>query len=301
MVKVALIGAGAVGAYFIDGFESAKDIAFTLVADGERAKRLAREGVMINGRIRKMTVRTPKGAGEQDLILVATKYSGIFEAAKMIPPMVGEDTIVLSLLNGVDSEEIIAKEIGKEKIVHGFMRIASRRTDEGIVFNPNNTVGAIYGAEWCEESKAKRVEEIFQMAPAIHQRRSERILSEMWEKYAGNVSTNLPQAVLNSPIAVYRYEHGAFLVKKLWDEVKAVANAKGITIPDEPDMGLQYPGRSRYSTLQDLDAKRHTEVDMFAGRMIEMAKEYNISVPFCEYTYHAIKAIEQRNDGVFDE
>ena len=57
---------------------------------------------------------------------------------------------------------------------------------------------------------------------------------------------------------------------------------------------------ARFSTLQDLDAKRHTEIDMFAGEMIRMGKEYGIATPYCEYTYHLIKALEEKNDGKFE-
>ena len=52
--------------------------------------------------------------------------------------------------------------------------------------------------------------------------------------------------------------------------------------------------------FQDLDAGRHTEIDMFAGVLMEKAKSVGISVPFTEYTYHAIKAIEEKNDGKFN-
>lgn len=56
---------------------------------------------------------------------------------------------------------------------------------------------------------------------------------------------------------------------------------------------------ARFSTLQDLDAKRHTEIEMLAGEMISMGKEVGISVPYCEYTYHLIKSLEEKNDGKF--
>lgn len=57
---------------------------------------------------------------------------------------------------------------------------------------------------------------------------------------------------------------------------------------------------ARFSTLQDLDAGRHTEIEMFAGEMIRMGKEYGIDVPYCEYTYYLIRALEEKNDGKFD-
>ena len=57
---------------------------------------------------------------------------------------------------------------------------------------------------------------------------------------------------------------------------------------------------ARYSTLQDIDAKRHTEIDMFSGALMRMGKELGIPTPYNEYTYHMIKAIEEKNDGRFN-
>lgn len=79
-----------------------------------------------------------------------------------------------------------------------------------------------------------------------------------------------------------------------------VVGDKGIHLAEDV---LIFPGQSltaKYSTLQDLEAGRHTEIDMFAGHMLRMAEETGIPVPYCEYTYHAIKALEERNDGLFD-
>ena len=64
--------------------------------------------------------------------------------------------------------------------------------------------------------------------------------------------------------------------------------------------GSAVPASARYSTLQDLDAGRHTEIDMFSGALIRMGKELGIPVPYNEYTYHMIKALEEKNDGKFD-
>ena len=58
--------------------------------------------------------------------------------------------------------------------------------------------------------------------------------------------------------------------------------------------------RGRFTELQDLDAGRHTEIDMFSGALMKMGKELGIPTPFNTYTYHIIKALEEKNDGLFD-
>lgn len=64
--------------------------------------------------------------------------------------------------------------------------------------------------------------------------------------------------------------------------------------------GSVVPPTARYSTLQDMDAGRHTEIDMFSGALVRMGKELGIPMPYNEYTYHMIKALEEKNDGKFN-
>ena len=82
-----------------------------------------------------------------------------------------------------------------------------------------------------------------------------------------------------------------------------MAEAKGIRIPkmaQNAAAAWQTVDKSaRFSTLQDLDAKRHTEIEMFLGVLIKLAKELHVPVPCCTFTYHFIKALEEKNDGRF--
>lgn len=303
--KAALIGAGAVGGYLIWGFDGADGVTFTVVAEGARRERLERDGVIINAQRYPVQVREPGQAGPQDLIFLATKYGGLDEAVAMLPPLVGPDTLVLSLLNGVDSEERVARAIGAEHVVHSLIRIASRRTQEGIFFNTQDPVNCIcFGLL---NDGAKEREKLEALSDLLAHTRlcwniSEDILTEIWVKFASNIANNLPQAVIGVPASLYfNSEHGRFLAQRLWTEVAAVAAARGISLAEE---AVIFPGQfaaAKYSTLQDLEAGRHTEIDMFAGQMIRMAAEAGLSVPYCEYTYHAVKALEEKNDGLFDQ
>ena len=79
-----------------------------------------------------------------------------------------------------------------------------------------------------------------------------------------------------------------------------MANAKGVALTEKFQLFVGAKPFARFSTLQDIDAKRHTEIEMFAGEMIRMGKELGIEVPYCEYTYHLIKSLEEKNDGKFE-
>lgn len=301
--KVALIGAGAIGAYLIWSFNGVPNITFTAAAEGARKARLEHDGIVINGEHYPLLVQEPSQAGHQDLIFIATKYGALEDAISMLPPLVGPNTLILSLLNGVDSEARIAQAAGPEHIVHSVIRIASRRTQGEVRFDPERVIGLSFGlpdAKPSEQWKLDALSALFANT-RLHWNLSEHILTDIWVKYASNIANNLPQAVLGTSASLYaNSEHGRFLAQKLWSEVVAVAAAQGVQLAEDV---LIFPGQftsAKYSTLQDLEAGRHTEIDMFAGQMLRMAEKAGIAVPYCEYTYHAIKALEEKNDGLFD-
>lgn len=300
--KVALIGAGAVGAYFIWGLSEKLGGNFCVVAKDERKDRLEREGLRINGEHYTLNVKTPEEAAGPDLLLIASKHNALEDILPDIQTIIGKDTIILSLLNGVISEEIIGKAVGMEHLLYSLMRIDSRRIGNNIVFPVDATKGVYFGEKDSKEptDRVLAIEELFDDTP-INYVFMEDIITDMWLKYASNIAQNLPQAVLG--VGYGAYEDSAHMVAisaGLWREVALVAQAKGIELDEELRLfGAVHPS-ARFSTLQDLDAKRHTEIEIFAGEMMRMGKEYEIPVPYCEYTYHVIKALEEKNDGKFD-
>lgn len=300
--KVALLGAGAVGAYFIRGLMPKLGEDFFVVAKGERKERLEKDGIYINEALYYPSVKTPEEAGTPDLILVATKYDGLKDSLEDIRKMTGEHTIILSLLNGVNSEEKIGNVVGMQHLVYSVMRIASVRTGNHITFPPEKTAGMYFGEPGISAPSERilAIQELLE-GTGIRCRYRADILRNMWEKYAANVAQNLPQAILNVGYGAYvDSEHVYQIANALWKEVASVAKRKGVILPEDINLFKGVEHKARFSTLQDLDAGRHTEIEMFAGEMIRMGKECNVPVPYCEYTYHAIKALEERNDGKFE-
>jgi 2-dehydropantoate 2-reductase len=129
----------------------------------------------------------------------------------------------------------------------------------------------------------------------------EDILQDQWAKYASNICYNLPQAVLGVPFKAYfDSPHVQFLRDRLLKEVTRVGAAMGIEVPGPSLSWDSCLPTARFSTLQDLDAGRHTEIEMFAGVLMRKAAEVGVEVPYATFAYHAIKALEEKNDGKFD-
>lgn len=303
--SVAILGAGAVGSYVMWGLAKKKEIDLCVVASGERKARYERDGFVINGQVYHPAVRTPEEAAGVDLLIVATKYQALRPALGDIQTVAGGHTTVMSLMNGVDSEEIIAEKAGAEHLLHAVIKVASHKENDGYVFNPEATLGIIFG-EVSAPYDSERVQAVLDLfsGTGLHYRATDCILEEIWSKFRLNVCNNLPQAILGAGVGCYRDSvHMKAISDGLRAELMAIAEAKGIDI-NKADVssgrGSAVPPTARYSTLQDLDAGRHTEIDMFSGALIRMGKELGIPTPYNEFTYHMIKALEEKNDGRFD-
>ena len=298
----AVIGAGAIGSYFIAGLSPKLKDGLWIVAEGERKHRLSENGITVNDRKIPLHVKTPKEAKGADLVLVTVKYGALEAALPMIEKIVDSHTIVLSPMNGVDSEKVIGERIGMEHMVYSMIKIASERKEDRISYNPETTQGIFFGEKDGQESeRIKALSELFS-GTQVHYHVCDNIEQDIWYKYALNISKNLPQAIINCGLGAYNdSQHVAYISKRLREEVVQVAAALGIDISDENNISggnAAFSPEARFSTLQDLDAKRPTEIDMFSGTLIRMGKELSVETPFNEFAYHAIKALEEKNRGV---
>ena len=302
--SVAVRGAGAVGSYVIWGLSEKAGVRLGVVAEGERAERLKQNGCAVNGTVYRPEVWTPQEAHGVDLLVVALKYGALPGAMESIRAVVGEHTVVMSLMNGVDSEELIGAQVGDEKVIRSLIKVTSHKEEDGYHFDPDATLGIIFGEEHApfESERVRAIVDLFE-GTGIHYRVTDEIRAEMWSKFRLNVCNNLPQAILGAGVGCYRdSEHMKAISEGLRRELEAIAAAKGIDLRkvDTSGRGSAVPPTARYSTLQDLDAKRHTEIDMFSGALMRMGEELGIPTPYNEYTYHMIKTLEEKNDGKFD-
>lgn len=310
---VAVLGAGAVGAYALYGLQEEYQDNLWVIAKGDRAERLKTQGLVINDQPFSLQVKSPQEAHGVDLLIVCLKYSALADALPDIREAAGPDTTVMSLMNGVDSEEQIAKAVPKEQIIHALIRIASRHQGNRITFPlPEKNMGIYYGLPEAQsgdisEDRLARLEAVRDCMDRSKMvtHLSEDILKELWMKYALNISYNIPQAILSAGVGIYRDSvHAAFMNQALCNEVVLLASSYGIALDASEILSAggpsSVPPQSRYSTLQDLDAKRPTEIEMFCGTVMRLGQEKGIPVPYNTFSYHVIKALEEKNAGKFD-
>ena len=268
---VAVIGAGNIGAYVIRGLADQLGENLWIIAEGDRKERLAKDGLIINEAAYSLHVRTPEEAAGADLIIVGVKYHALREILPAVRTIAGPHTLVMSLMNGVDSEEILAEAIPKEQIVYAMIRVVSARDGNKVNILPTGKgMGIHYGQVrgLPGEEAFDALEELFATA-ALDAVRDDDILTAMWSKYAFNNCENLPQTILDAGVGCYEDSaHAAWLRTAVYNETRLVAEAEGVHLPPEPKhvTSPQFPKHAIYSTLQDLRAGRKTEVEGFLCR-----------------------------------
>ena len=302
--SVALLGLGAVGSYLLWGLSEKTDIELYVIAEGERKLRYENEGFIINGKKYHPIIKTTEEARGGDLLIVTVKYNSLRPTLSDIEKIVDKNTLVISLMNGVESEEIIADKIGEEHIIYSLIKVAAERDGNSVTFDSETTIGIIYGEKDLNRG-SERVEALAELfnKTKLHHSPSDVIIHEIWNKFRLNIANNQIQAIIGCGVGGYRdSEHLGFLRRKVREELEEIAKAKGIdfSLCKSTPVGSKVADRARYSTLQDIDAGRKTEIDMFAGTVVRMGKELGIPTPYNEFIFHVIKALEEKNDGKFD-
>lgn len=303
--KISLIGLGAMGVFFAPRLAAAYPEGFRVIADGERKRRLDKRGVTVNGVNYKFPIITPDEKGDPaDLILIGVKGYGLDQAIEDIRNQVGEETLIISLLNGVDSEEKLINSFGEKHVLYGYMRMSVVMKDGKADFDPY--WGKIHFGEKMNKEYSERVlavKEVFDKADIPYEI-DEDMLKGIWFKFMCNIGENMTCALLGIPFGGFQVsDHANWVRIEAMKEVAAIAQKKGISIGEEEIemqnktiLTIPYPNKP--STLQDLEAFKHTEIDMFAGTVIQMGRELGIPTPICEMFYHGIHVLEEKNDGI---
>lgn len=299
--KVILCGLGAIGTIYADKLEKFDAKNFKVLVDEARIERYKTNPIKFNGRQLNFDYILPSQEGfKADLIILATKFAGLKDAIKNIKNFVKEDTVILSLLNGVTSEDIIADVYGKDKMLYSyFIGHSSVRCGNSVTHDDVNTL--VFGAENNLGENVVAVKNFFDKV-GINYKIPDDIKRSMWLKFMLNVSANQPTAILRMTFGdMFENTHFMKFAENIMREVQSVAKAEGVlnteTMVDEALKHLKtMTPDGKTSMLQDVEAGRKTEVDMFAGTVIELGKKHGISTPYNKILREMIGIIEEHQD-----
>lgn len=305
--KVTLIGLGAMGVFFapkLDAYLGKEN--FRILADGERKERIQSKGVIVNGVRHQFTVITPETEGDPaDLIIIAVKDTGISQAIHDIRYQVGQDTQIICVMNGIDSEERLAAIYGWEHVLYSYMRVSIVMQDGTANYDPK--IGKVHFGEAKNNELSERVASIKALFDActIKYTIDPDMIKGMWFKFMCNIGENMTCAILGIPFGAFQVsDHANAIRRKAMWEVVEIANRLGIDL-GEADIVRQektimnLPFTNKPSTLQDLENGRKTEIEMFAGKVVKLGEELGIETPINWMYYHGIKVCEEKNIGKF--
>lgn len=303
---VNIIGMGALGLLFGEPIrENLGGGEPRYVMDAARKARHENDTYTINGRVVTPAMITPEEARPADLVLVGVKYPALPEALDIMASSVGEDTIILSLMNGVDSEDIIAERFGREKVLYSVSQeMDAQRYGSDLVYSkagqlyvgvPNTAEGELRDIL---TAKLDRVCAFFDKVRLPHTREPE-IIYRQWSKFMLNVGCNQICMVYDQgygPCMVPGSEAFAMMTGAM-REVCAIASALDIPVGEKEV--AQYLNILRTldpqavpSMGQDRRQKHASEVDMFAGVVIAYGKRLGIETPVNEYMLRRVREIE---------
>jgi len=286
---VAVVGAGAMGGLYASFFARA-GMPVSLVARGARAERLAGQGITVNGEpLRARVVDADSLAAAPpapaDLVLVAVKHHELDAALDDVAPLVGPDTTVLSVLNGLDSEERIAARFGPGSVLLCIaLAMDAMRDGTAVTFRQPGRLVLGEADNTTPSPRVLAVQRALDRAGLAWSTPVD-MRHEMWWKFMVNVGINQASAVLRAPYGAFVAPGDArSLMLALIDEVVAVAAAEGVVLgPDDlarwDAVLAAQPADGRTSMHQDVEAGRPTEVDIFAGRVLALGEQHGLPTP----------------------
>lgn len=295
--SVGLIGLGALGILYAQRlFESGAEL--DVIVDEARKASYEESGVFCNGKKIDFPYVTPAQAKPVDLLIVATKQGGLEGAMETAAGFVGEDTLIISVLNGIISEEILAKRFGAEKVLY----CTAQGTDAVCVNHRLTYVhsGTITLGEKEPGPITPRVEQTAQFLTAhgVKTVPVEDMVRRQWGKLMLNVGINQAVMVFEGDYAtVQRPGKPREVMLGAMREVQKLSVLEGYPITDaEYDdwvaLADSLAPAGKPSMRQDGEAHRKSEVELFAGTIIRKAMKYGLDVPVNRWLYERVMEME---------
>lgn len=296
------MGTGGVGGYF----------GGRLAAAGEDVHFIARGAHLDALRTTGLRVRSPKGdidlpavnatddpatIGPVDIVLFTVKMYDVDDSAAAIRPLIGPETAVVTLQNGVEAVDMVARHVGREHVAGGVAYVAAVITEPGLIRH-TALEGLIFG-----EVDGRVSTRLAALRDACARAKFEGVLSEhietdLWSKFARLSVFSGMTSVTRSPIGVLRSDPDLLaLLTSACKETIAVARARGVSLPDSVmDEILQMvhglPPHAKASMLEDLERGKRLELPWLSGGVVRLGDESGVSTPIHRFIATVLKPHE---------
>jgi len=299
-MRMAVMAAGAVGGYF-GGRMAAAGHDVTFIARGAHRDAIRRDGLRIESALGDLHLKDlnvtddPKQVGPVDVVLFAVKLWDTETAGEQTRPLVGSNTRVITLQNGVDSVERLTPILGDDVTIGGATYIVTTIAKPGVIRHTGPRAQVRCGrldrrpdavlAGYVRQMKAANIEITL----------TDHMLLDIWKKFVLLSGTSGITASTRQPLGAIRDDEDmrAFFYR-LMHETIAVGRAAGVEFP--PDFAAEldrwvasFPPTMKASMANDLDAGRRLELDWLAGKIVALGRKYGIATPGHEAVYAILK------------
>lgn len=300
-MKIVMMATGGVGGYYGARLAAAdEDVHF--IARGVHLAALRTNGLKLisaNGDLHLRSIQAtddPTMIGTADIVIFAVKQYDTEAAANLIVPLIGDETVVISIQNGIDPQERLKTIVGREHVMGGATYITGAKVmSPGIITHTGSMARFVFGEyDGSLSSRGKRFLNACKKA-GIDALFSTNVTKEMWAKFAllsafSGVSTMLHKAagpIMSNP-------ETRKLLRNAIAETVAVAKAKGIDLGDDymakhGDFHASMPPDTRSSMLMDLENGRRLELNWLSGAVAQFGDELGVPTPTHHAIYSALK------------
>jgi 2-dehydropantoate 2-reductase len=307
VMRIAVFGAGSVGGYFGGRLAHAgEDVVF--IARSAQLRALCAQGLQVESPKGNFTVASvqatdnPAQVGPVEVVLLAVKAWQVPEVAQAMRPMVGPETVVVPLQNGLEAAAQVAAVIGAEHVLGGSCVISSLIAAPGCIrhvgLEPSVTFGEL---DRRPSPRAERLREALLRAEVGALIPAD-IQVAIWEKFM-TIRFGPIGAVVRAPVGVLRsVPETRQLVEQAGVETLMVARARGIDLPEDSPAGMMAaldsiaPGIMA-SLQRDIEAGRPSELDALTGSLVRLGAEVGVETPLHMFIYHALLPQELRARG----
>lgn len=286
--RVLVVGAGGVGGWYAGQLAGA-GCAVTLVARGAHGAALRAHGLRVllpDGSERTHPVAVcedPHDTGIADLVLVAVKSYDTEPAARLLAPCAGPDTIVLSLQNGPENEDVLARVAGLPPLLLAVTYIGSEIAEPGVIAY-SGAAEIVFGEPGGGTSPRTELLSAWLARADVKHRVSARVRNVVWDKLAWNAAFNAITTITRRSIReILDDPAGHALIRDTMRETLDVAHGLGIDVPVRIDASIEHSRRVlpdfRTSMLQDLERGKRLEHDALNGAVVRAGLRAGVPTP----------------------
>jgi len=299
-MRIAVVGAGGVGGGFGAALAKAgADVIF--IARGPHLAAMKSQGLKVQGGrgethlVPTKATDDPAGIGTVDIVLFCVKLWDVESAGEQIKPLIGPDTGVIPLQNGIDAAERLIPILGPSAVMGGVAQISASITAPGVITQVGTFMRMIFGE--FDGRRSKRAEDFLALCQkaGFDVTLSEQILTELWMKFILLASNAGIMALARQPIGKLRDDpdlRPIFLAA--WREAIEVGRARGVALPADAlerilDFTTHAPPAMKASMALDLERGNRMELPWLSGKVAELGRQLGIPTPTHSMMYAMLK------------